>query len=423
MSDKQFNSADFVEVEAYERNGKLVKAHLRHINGGAASPEEVEQFYAEKYASDSSILEGKTKKNEKQYFAHIDKASKRIKKEESDMKKRDARQFTETAYAQLQKEGFSDEDIEEITSLKLRLRESGIGYLDTSEGEDRVLGVVYTGDYRYEEEQGLADIAKSLESGELAPDQIKYEEVNGRGVLSIINISKNYRIQESYERNKKIALKSLDNYTPSEQFNDRLTLSMKKVPELQTLFKNPPAKMPRRKSEIIDALLREKYPNTGAKHPQGEFHDGRVLSIASKNPVMKSMLKKAKAAHDSGNLRVGSSSNPYGRGVLFYDQRDISRKGRERVIRDEEASKAAREYISKTSENLKKNGYLYAIKSNANADTKDIRDSEYFVNYSPQGQKQLFGWFKKDDLEKIARGDLSPVAKKEADRSKRSGDE
>jgi hypothetical protein len=53
MSKKEFSSADFVEVEPYERNGKTVQGYVRRVGGGEATPEETEKFYAEKYAESS----------------------------------------------------------------------------------------------------------------------------------------------------------------------------------------------------------------------------------------------------------------------------------------------------------------------------------------------------------------------------------
>jgi hypothetical protein len=69
MADNKFSAADFVEVEAYERNGKTVQGYVRRIGGGRATPEETEQFYAEKYGETQSISKKDLKISEFKEFS------------------------------------------------------------------------------------------------------------------------------------------------------------------------------------------------------------------------------------------------------------------------------------------------------------------------------------------------------------------
>lgn len=350
--------------------------------------------------------------------AHIREAEKRIKASEKDLKARDARQGKDTVIHQLYREGITDDDLKKVMELKLNNREAGIGYLSTSEGSDMIVGVTYTGDYRAEEEWGLAHISKSLAEGTFKKDDVRFFEKDGKGYL-LIKGERSYNFEEDAKNSLKTADDRFSNYVDYDERNKRFSLERKSIAQLRSEFKGKIKPLPTKKSDLINAVLDLERPKDFIKHPQGEFHLGNALAIVSDNPAMIATMRHAKDAHDNGSLRVGNSSNPFSNGVVFYDERDISRDDKINLIKSEEATKAAVDYISETEKKLKENGRVYANSPRVGPELKDVRDSKYWLNYSPKNHKQIFGWFNKEDLDKIANGDFSPWEEQENNRNKR----
>lgn len=350
--------------------------------------------------------------------AHIREAEKRIKASEKDLKARDARQGKDTVIHQLYREGITDDDLKKVMELELNNREAGIGYLSTSEGSDMIVGVTYTGDYRAEEEWGLAHISKSLAEGTFKKDDVRFFEKDGKGYL-LIKGERSYNFEEDAKNSLKTADNRFSNYVDYDERSKQFSLERKSVAQLRSEFKGKIKPLPTKKSDLINAVLDLERPKDFVKHPQGEFHLGNALAIVSDNPAMIATMRHAKDAHDNGSLRVGSSSNPFSNGVVFYDERDISRDDKINLIKSEEATKAAVDYISETEKKLKENGRVYANSPRVGPELKDVRDSKYWLNYSPKNHKQIFGWFNKDDLDKIANGDFSPWEEQENNKNKR----
>ena len=350
--------------------------------------------------------------------AHIRAAEKRIKASEKDLKARDARQGKDTVIHQLYREGITDDDLKKVMELKLNNREAGIGYLSTSEGSDMIVGVTYTGDYRAEEEWGLAHISKSLAEGTFKKDDVRFFEKDGKGYL-LIKGERSYNFEEDAKNSLKTADDRFSNYVDYEERSKQFSLERKSIAQLRSEFKGKIKPLPTKKSDLINAVLDLERPKDFIKHPQGEFHLGNALAIVSDNPAMIATMRHAKDAHDNGSLRVGNSSNPFSNGVVFYDERDISREDKINLIKSEEATKAAVDYFSETEKKLKENGRVYAAFPNVGPELKDVRDSKYWLNYSPKNHKQIFGWFNKEGLDKIANGDFSPWEEQENNRNKR----
>lgn len=371
-------------------------------------------------AQNDELLTSAKRKPRNEFTQHIRNADKRIRDMEDDLKKRDERQGSNTIIQQLYRDGITEEDLQRVMDLKLNNRESGIGTLSSKDDDsDPVVGVTYTGDYRAEEEWGLKHIKENLEKGTLAKDNVVFMEKNGRGYLAIKG-DQPYLFKETGPAALKKADERFTRYSSGDDWKEEIRLSKKSLIELKQMLKGKVKPLPTTKDKLINAAINLNRPKNYIKHPQGEFHDGTALAIVSDNPAMIATMKHIKEAHDDGALRLGESANPFSRGVLFYDERDISRKNKIGIVKDEEAKKASEEYIAEVEEKLKEKGRLYAASPNADRDTKDIRDSEYFLNYYPNKRdfkdvpaNGVYGWFKKEDLQKIAGGDLTPFTKKE----------
>lgn len=380
------------------------------------SLETAQKAYEDKMSKSVGVFNKLIKKKDPN-TAHIRAAEKRIKASEKDLKARDARQGKNTVIHQLYREGITDDDLKKVMELKLNSREAGIGYLSSSEGSDMIVGVTYTGDHRAEEEYGLTYISKSLKEGTFKKDDVRFFEKDGKGYL-LIKGERAYDFEESAERSLKTADTRFSKYANYDERSKLYFLDRKSVAQLRSEFKGKIKPLPTKKNDLINAVLDLDRPKDFIKHPQGEFHSGRALAIVSDNPAMIATMRHAKEAHDNGSLRVGSSSNPSSNGVVFYDERDISREDKINLIKSEEATKVAVDYFSETEKKLKENGRVYAAFPNVGPELKDVRDSKYWLNYSSKNHKLIFGWFNKEELDKIANGDFSPWEEQENNRNK-----
>lgn len=384
-----------------------------------SSKEEAQEAYEKTMLKENKTFSLFKKSNP--YSKHIQKADKLIKKSEKDLKLRDERQFKNTTYQQLLKE-VSVEEIQEVSDLELNNRQAGISYLQTEDGADSVIGVAYSADFKAEEEWGLAAIAKRLNNGESKPEDVEYLEKDGKGVLVIAgeDRSHGYRVEERKEERIDTALNRFSNYKSYDDMQAGWKYNRLKVSELREMLKGKVKPIPTKRDDLVKAAVKlekgdQKDP---VKPPQGEFQRGDFLAIVSDNPAMIATMKKIKESNDNGTLKLGTSNNPFSNAALFYDDRDVSRKAKEDEIRSNVVKESANEYISGTRTKLEEKGNVYAIQSDADSEIKDIRNSKFFINYSPKsplknGKRQIFGWFNKEELEKIADEDFSPYYDKE----------
>lgn len=343
-----------------------------------------------------------------------------------------------TVYNQLLKEGFTEEDITGLLSEDLGNRMAGLGIVKAPEGDSPILGVIYTGDYRYEEENGLAKISEALSKGTLDPKTIELQEYKGATVLVIPKpptnryegdlgeAEKSATVAVAYKRFKEIDIPSHLLY------GNRKTMA-----EMRAELKGNVKPLPTNRKDLELAYLKFKHPEEFSAPPKsvGEFHTGRALVIVADNPIMASTMRKVKAASDTGNLRVGGSSNPFSRGVVFYDQRDISGNHQKQILAQQQAEKLSYERVESVKKKLDARnnsiasydqGNLYALQSNASPSTPPGQE-KYFLNYglprnkrTADGGTQIFGWFTKEQLEKIADGDYSPYEEQERERERRN---
>lgn len=415
-----------------EDGPKTCKAAVRScpIGGEHFDDSTAAQTAFEESMQTKNGLFSKLKKNNDPATAHIRAADKRIREIEDDLKERDARQFKDTVYQRVLME-VSQADFEKMVNVETNTREAGIGFLQTDDDEDRVIGVSYQGDHKAEEEFGLANITKELANGTMDRDDVVYREAGGVGVLTIKG--EGFSNPEETDRSIGAAYNRFKRYLHPEQRNNLARTERKyldkTVSEIRSEFKGKISPLPTKRADLLKAV--NEYENGNPSEgeitpPQGEFQTGRSLSIVSDNPAMMVTMRKAKEAHNAGSLRVGSSRNPFSRGALFYDERDLSRKSKISKIRSEEAVKHAKENISELEKKLSSNGSLYAITPNVSADLQDINDARYWLNYYPNNVPQdvklghrnaVYGYFNKDEIEAMSKGDYSEAARREASRS------
>jgi hypothetical protein len=360
---------------------------------------------------------GALKKKSDPYTSHIARAEKRIRSLESDMKIRDARQKNGTLYHELRAEGITDELLEERFAVETNNRESTIGYTESEEGSVRAVGLTYGGDYKAEEEWGMAAITKGLQDGTYGPDDVLLYTKGDTTILAVkgertYGWSANPEENDDVKRAEESARKRYNRYTPFEVQQMKWKLQNQSVADMRAQLKGKVVPLPKTRDELLSALVKLNSQKEYHTPAMGEFQTGKALVIVTKDPLEAKLMTKLKESHNNGSLRVGGSSNPFGRAALFYDERDLSRERKAGLIRDEEAQKSAQAYIADTQAKLKAKGNLYAISPDASGETEDIREARYFLNYAPQNAKQISGWFNKEQLERIADGDFSDVPKR-----------
>lgn len=401
-----------------ENGAKPCKAHIRDCPIGGAHFETKEEAVRafEFSAAQKNSPFGSLKKKADPYSAHITRAEDRIKKLEKDMLMRDERQKSGTLYHQLLAEGITDEAIEEQLKFESNTREAGVGFMRTENSDVLVMGVTYGGDYKAEEEWGIAHISKSLRAGDYGSDSVIYYEKDGFTILAIegersYGWSADPNQNELVQRAEETAISRYRDYAPFEFMKQKWSLQRKTASELRAELKGHVSPLPTKKDELVAAVFQKRH-GEGFRTPSiGEFQSGKALVMVTKDPIEAKLYKKMKESHDSGNLRLGNSQNPFARGVLFYDDRDLTREHKSNLIRTEEAQKSAKSYISDTEQKLRENGTLFAVSPRVGADLKDVRDAKFHLNYSPRGHKQIFGQFNKEQLERLANGDYSDIKK------------
>lgn len=356
--------------------------------------------------------------------AHIAAADKKIASMKKDL---DARDTRVTVSQQILDE-VSDEELGEMMKVKTSQRQAGIGYMKEEDSDRTILGVSYGGDFKAEEEWGLGHISKALKEGTMKPEDVTYEEENGKGILSVRADANDYVYERDKQDSRNTAVDRFDRYVPFDDMKMGWKHERKSVAELRDGLKGKVKPLPTKKDDLIAETVRLEKEARGDKKeikpPQGEFQRGNVLTIVSDNKAMKAMMRKSKEAHDAGALRTGSSSNPFSRGVMFYDDRDISKETKMKQVRAEEALKSAKENIKGTQDKLKEQGTVYAVSPHVDHDIEDINDAKYWLNFSPDrrknpGREQMFGYFRKPELEQMAEGDFSPFDKKEEEKKRR----
>lgn len=396
-----------------ESGPKPCKANIRDCPIGGAhfeTKEKAEAAFEFKADRKFSPL-GALKKKVDPFTKHIATADKRIRALSDELKARDERQNDATLWHEITRE-FPEELLKERFKERTNLRESGVSYKRLVGGKAHgAVGITYGGDHRTEEEYGIHHIAKSLHSGDYGPDDVQvYSEgdfthfvVKGERAYDWNNdLTQNSLVKD----NAKEAKDRYNRYSPWELRQlqwDAEAKSAKQLREELTEYGN----VPKTKSDMVKKWVELKSNQPWRTPAMGEFHNGRALVITTKDPLEAKLMHKLKATHDAGSLRFGAADNG---SSVFYDDRDLPAEQVKTMIQDEEASKAAKGYIAETENNLRRSdGTLFAVSTRVDHKLKDVRESRYWLNFSPRGHKQIFGNFNKEQLDRIASGDFSDV--------------
>lgn len=354
---------------------------------------------------------GGLKKPQDPHMLHVSSAAKRLRQLEKDMLERDRRQAEEgTVFHQLLADGVSEEELEARFKEDTNTREAGIGYMSNSEGAVKPVGLSYGGDYKAEEEYGMAHIAKTLREGTAEKDDVLVYEKNGFTVMAVRG-ERSYGWADddgSRVRSEQMALKRFKDWYNWDDRQLKWELERLSAADVKSRLNGRVKPAPKTKAAAITEIL--KLDGAQRRTPAiGEFQNGSALVIVTKDPIEAKLMKSLKEAHDEGHLRVGGTANPFGRGSLFYDERDLTREYKTDLVKDEEATRYAAAYVSDTKGKLESNGRVYAVSPSVDDSDGDIRKARFWLNYSPNNHKQIFGWFNKEQLERIAEGDYSEV--------------
>jgi len=396
-----------------ESGPKPCKANVRDCPIGGAhfdTKEKAEAAFEFKADRKFSPL-GALKKKVDPFTKHIATADKRIQALADEMRAREERQNGATLWHEITKE-FPQELLEERFKERYNNRQSEVSFKPLVGGKARgAVGITYGGDHRTEEEYGIHHIAKSLRNGDYGPNDVQvYSE--GDFTYFVVKGERAYDWNDDLENNRlvkdnaKEAKERYKRYSPWELRNLKWDAQAKSAKELREELTQY-GSVPKTKSEMVNKWVELKSNQPWRTPAMGEFHNGRALVIVTKDPLESKLMHKLKETHEAGALRFGAAANG---SSVFYDERDLPPEQIENMIREEEAQKASKGYIAETEAKLRQSdGTLFAVSPRVDHTLKDVRDSDYWLNFSPRGHKQIFGRFNKKQLEKIAAGDFSDV--------------
>lgn len=403
----------FQRFHLTENGPKRCTASVRECPvGGAHFGDEAEAKLAYEFsAAKKHGVFGGLKKEQDPHMLHVSAAAKRLRQLEKDMVERDKRQEGSTVFHQLLAEGITEAELEDRFKEDTSTRQAGIGYMSNSEGAAKPVGLSYGGDYKAEEEWGMAHIAKSLKEGTAEKDDVRVYQKGGYTIMAVRGENSYDWEEEKNNSRTRAEATAAFRYRDWHDWDDRQLkwkLESLSAAEVREKLKGRVKPLPKTKAEAITKIL--ELDGSQKRTPAiGEFQTGSALVILTKDPIEAKVMAKLKDAHDAGALRVGGTANPFGRGSLFYDERDLSREYKTELVKDEEANRYASAYVSDTKGKLEKNGMVYSVRPSVKDPDDDIRKARFWLNYSPTRGKQIFGWFQKEQLERIASGDLSDV--------------
>ena len=238
---------------------------------------------------------------------------------------RKERQKTNTVYRQLLNRGFTHEQLWRAFKNQgsLPVCQIGLGWYEDDFGSDPVIGIIYNGDYRYEEESGIRKIAEFLNMGE-NQNQIAYTRVmthDGHEYTQYCLESEDPFFSDSWDM---IYQKALERHLSP--YNDMGDIWQMDVKAMREELKGKVIPLPRRRPDVEKAYAENVLGKVIKKYESiGEFNDGKVLVMMTQEPVLSATLGILFEDTVKANQLVhGSDSNPFSRGSFFYDYRDVS---------------------------------------------------------------------------------------------------
>jgi hypothetical protein len=310
-----------------------------------------------------------------------------------------------TVHARLLAKGFTEADIQAELASEAGGREVFLAQIE-SDGDNLILGIGYTGDYRYEEEAAPVNLAKRLREHPQAQTLVKLIDEKTSTPVYVFNTSdRNWDFAGQSVRNAETAVSR--HLTPYVNVSSKVwTMS---VAEMREAIKGKVSPMPRKRRELeiafTEVLNGKPLPRTANV---GENHNGEALAIATSSPIQLALLEMLMESAADNALALGSSANPFSRGYVIFDVREVA-PATVKARRDHAKWNAKQmAEVESTRTALAKSGSVYYIGLPREDDERGII---FFINYSPRGHSQIFGWFNKEQLQRIADGDFSDVKK------------
>lgn len=313
-----------------------------------------------------------------------------------------------TLHQALINKGFTEDDIETALNTETVQRSFGLGTLDTNKDEAPVLGIVYSGDYKHEEEAGAAAIAENLAKFENQEDL--FGEVDHDSDVRVFAAVAKHLIQDDAARSVSTALSRHRN-----PYNSTFHLWRRTVAELRADLKAAGVKPLPKKRDDVELAYLEHIDGKPVKRTEtvGEFQIGKLLALVTDEPILIATLEHLSESAKANALSLGSSSNPFSRGILFFDVREVPNTTVHETYAEEQWHQDRMDEAADAIQALKESGSLYAISPSRFTGEVIGRPHStdggvfYFVNYSPRNGKQLHGWMSIDDLHKIAAGEIT----------------
>lgn len=317
-----------------------------------------------------------------------------------------------TLYQHLLSKGFTTEDIEHAFETRNSLRTVSLSYFKEDKGDEPVVGVTYSGDYRFEEESGLQELSTRLHSDEEQSEFIYKTRSNNEHdayvfIAEVFNarcfdLDTERRVRQAEHR-----YLSPHNLVPRQVWGMRVK-EMRAELKKHGVSPLPTTRNDAEKAYVIHVLGQDwvEYENIG------EFHDGGALVIMVGDAILREALDyliENSVQHNT--VEMGASNNPFSRGVLLYDKRDLLDKTHERIA----AEQAYYDYHMSRADDaikaLRATGFLHAISPShlkSVVHRPELGEGDYyFINYISRDHKQVFGWFTLDELYGVADGSIT----------------
>lgn len=309
-----------------------------------------------------------------------------------------------TVYARLIALGHTREAIDAAAAEGERKRGNRAIYLtvnDQDGTDEPVVGVTYTGDYRAEEEWGLAAISEKFNDPTVNQSDIVNVVTYGAHPYFIIEAKKPWDGLDSLaDRVRTAAARA---FSEAEWYDGYFRDYRKSVAELRAELKGIVTPLPRKRADLL-AALRVHVHGLPERVSVGEFHYGDLLVMAPADRLLTDALALLFEATETNNLRFGGSSNPFSRAVSFFDERDLTPETVNVIREAQHYHDTQMAAIADVKEQLEAKGRLYAIKP-GRLNPRDKGHGHYwYINYYPTVNKSanpergISGWLSREEL-------------------------